>query len=77
MINFSANSSAFNPLANLKPRVKDIDGINLKANLASSKNTNSNEILGYKVDKDGFFTAEFNEKAGIPKDFKIHLSSMQ
>lgn len=42
-----------------------------------SKNSNSNEILGYKVDKDGFFTSEFNEKAGIPKDFKIHLSSMQ
>ena len=42
-----------------------------------SKNSNSNEVLGYKVDKDGFFTSEFNEKAGIPKDFKIHSSSMQ
>lgn len=42
-----------------------------------NKNSNSNEVLGYKVDKDGFFTAEFNEKAGIPSDYKIHSSTMQ
>lgn len=52
---------------------------NLSQNVKNlSKNTNSNnKILGYEVDKDGFFTSEFNEKAGIPKDFKIHSSSMQ
>ena len=100
MINFSTNSNAFNPLANLKVSVKNTDGksasinsstINLNLNTTNSanatnssqnvknlsKNSNSNEVLGYKVDKDGFFTAEFNEKAGIPSDYKIHSSTMQ
>ena len=100
MINFSTNSNAFNPLANLKVSVKNTDGksasinsstINLNLNTTNSanatnssqnvknlsKNSNSNEVLGYKVDKDGFFTAEFNEKAGIPQDYKIHSSTMQ
>ena len=110
MINFNANSNAFNPLANLKVSVKNADSkgtnsqsaINLKVNSAinlhqntnssilnsattstqntnstQNKNSNLNEVLGYKVDKDGFFTAEFNEKAGIPSDYKIHSSTMQ
>ncbi len=100
MINFSTNSNAFNPLANLKVSVKNTDGksasinsstINLNLNTTNSanatnssqnvknlsKNSNSNEVLGYKVDKDGFFTTEFNEKAGIPSDYKIHSSTMQ
>lgn len=90
MINFSTNSSTFNPLVNLKVSVKNSDskGTNssiLNSTTNSSKNTNStqnnnsnsNEVLGYKVDKDGFFTAEFNEKAGIPQDYKIHSSTMQ
>ena len=90
MINFSTNSSTFNPLVNLKVSVKNSDskGTNssiLNSTTNSSKNTNStqnnnsnsNEVLGYKVDKDGFFTAEFNEKAGIPSDYKIHSSTMQ
>ena len=37
----------------------------------------STEVLGYKVDKNGYFTEEFNEVAGIPKDYKIHSSTMQ
>lgn len=90
MINFSTNSSTFNPLVNLKVSVKNSDskGTNssiLNSTTNSSKNTNStqnnnsnsNEVLGYKVDKDGFFTAEFNKKAGIPQDYKIHSSTMQ
>lgn len=86
MINFSTNSNTFNPLANLKVSVKNADskGTNSSilnssqnTNSTQSKNSNSNEILGYKVDKDGFFTAEFNEKAGIPSDYKIHSSTMQ
>ena len=86
MINFSTNSNTFNPLANLKVSVKNADSKGTNSSILNSsqntnstqnKNSNSNEILGYKVDKDGFFTAEFNEKAGIPKDFKIHSSSMQ
>ena len=90
MINFSTNSSTFNPLVNLKVSVKNSDSKGTNSSILNSttnsskntnstqnKNSNSNEILGYKVDKDGFFTAEFNEKAGIPQDYKIHSSTMQ
>ena len=86
MINFSTNSSTFNPLVNLKVSVKNADSKGTNSSILNSsqntnstqnKNSNSNEILGYQVDKDGFFTAEFNEKAGIPQDYKIHSSTMQ
>ncbi|MBZ7984462.1 Cj0814 family flagellar-dependent secreted protein [Campylobacter sp. RM12647] len=33
-------------------------------------------VLGYGVDKDGFFTSDFNKAAGIPEDFKIHSDTM-
>lgn len=36
-----------------------------------------NEVLGYKVDEDGYFTSEFNEVAGIPKDYKIHSDTLK
>ncbi|TQR48783.1 Cj0814 family flagellar-dependent secreted protein, partial [Campylobacter troglodytis] len=45
---------------------------------SNSKISNSaNEVLGYKVDKEGYFTEEFNKAAGIPKDYKIHSSTME
>ncbi|MBZ7982617.1 hypothetical protein AVBRAN12640_08715, partial [Campylobacter sp. RM12640] len=34
------------------------------------------EVLGYGVDKDGFFTSDFNKAAGIAEDFKIHSDTM-
>ncbi|WP_148798367.1 Cj0814 family flagellar-dependent secreted protein [Campylobacter concisus] len=36
-----------------------------------------NEVLGYEVDEDGYFTSEFNEAAGIPKDYKIHSDTLK
>ena len=36
-----------------------------------------NEVLGYKVGADGYFTSEFNEGAGIPKDYKIHSDTLK
>ena len=36
-----------------------------------------NEVLGYKVGADGYFTPEFNEAAGIPKDYKIHSDTLK
>ena len=36
-----------------------------------------NEVLGYKVDADGYFTSEFNEAAGVPKDYKIHSDTLK
>ncbi|ELK5620433.1 hypothetical protein Q6T38_001275 [Campylobacter upsaliensis] len=35
------------------------------------------KILGYGVDKEGFFTSDFNEAAKIPKDYKIDATQMQ
>ena len=55
--------------------------LNLEQNIKVStkvtiKQTNS-ELLGYKVDKDGYFTDEFNKQAGIPSDYKIHSSTLE
>ena len=55
--------------------------LNLEQNIKVStkvaiKQTNS-EVLGYKVDKDGYFTDEFNKQAGIPSDYKIHSSTLE
>ena len=72
MINFNTNS--FNPLSNLKVSVKNTENKNINSSTTSA---NSNEVLGYKVDKDGYFTDEFNKAAGIPSDYKIHSSTMQ
>lgn len=35
------------------------------------------KVLGYNVDKDGYFMEDFNKAAGIPNDYKIHSSTMQ
>ncbi len=36
----------------------------------------SNIAYGYSVDKDGYMGENFNEAAGLPKDFKIHKSTL-
>lgn len=46
-------------------------------NIALNRQNSRNEVLGYKVDNKGYFTSAFNEAAGIPKDYKIHSSTMQ
>ena len=51
--------------------------ISNKINTKSYATNNTNEVLGYKVDKEGYFTAEFNKAANIPTDIKIHSSTMQ
>ena len=55
--------------------------LNLEQNIkvstkVAAKQTNS-EVLGYKVDKDGYFTDKFNKQAGIPSDYKIHSSTLE
>ncbi|MBZ7990352.1 Cj0814 family flagellar-dependent secreted protein [Campylobacter sp. RM9331] len=34
-------------------------------------------VLGYGVDKDGFFTSDFNKAAGIPDNYKIHSDTLK
>lgn len=50
-----------------------------KANVITTKAKDQSvkEVLGYGVDKDGFFTDDFNKKAGIPTDFKIHSDTLK
>lgn len=68
--NKSVNSSATNSTTSTT-----ISSQNIK--LTQSTNSNSNKVLGYEVDKDGYFTDEFNKVARIPSDYKIHSSAAQ
>ncbi|MBZ7933665.1 Cj0814 family flagellar-dependent secreted protein [Campylobacter molothri] len=36
----------------------------------------NNTAYGYSVDKDGYMGSDFNKAAGLPKDFKIHKSTL-
>ncbi|EAK0466939.1 hypothetical protein YZ47_04530 [Campylobacter upsaliensis] len=39
-------------------------------------NNASSLAYGYSVDKDGYMGSDFNKAAGLPKDFKIHKSTL-
>ena len=77
MLNVGSNLTSFLNLSTLKVSVNKKVELDAQISSTTTSTQNSNEVLGYKVDKDGFFTAEFNEKAGIPSDYKIHSSTMQ
>lgn len=47
------------------------------ASLSTATNQTSSLVLGYKVDKDGYFTDELNKQAGIPSEYKIHSSTLE
>ena len=49
----------------------------IKVSTKVATNQTSSEVLGYKVDKDGYFTDEFNKQAGIPSGYKIHSSTLE
>ncbi|MDL0147708.1 hypothetical protein NYG95_08885 [Campylobacter felis] len=73
MINFTNSYLSVN-FTNLNSQ----DGVNLKniraTDLPSDKTQAVDKILGYGVDKGGFFTSDFNEAAKIPKDYKINAN---
>ena len=46
-------------------------------NTVKPKSEAVDKILGYGVDKEGYFTSDFNEKAGLPKDFKIYAKDIE
>ena len=50
---------------------------NIKVSTKVATKQTSSEVLGYKIDKDGYFTDEFNKQAGIPSDYKIHSSTLE
>lgn len=45
--------------------------------LVTDKSQAVGTSLGYGIDKDGYYTSDFNEAAGIPNDYKIHSSTME
>lgn len=79
MINGINSYSSYNYTStfNNAPNIKSSNVANDNSNLVSDKSQAINKVLGYGVDKDGFFTSDFNEKAGIPKDYKIYAKGAE
>ena len=50
---------------------------NLDQTLVKDKSEAVDKILGYGVDKEGYFTSDFNEAAGIPKDFRLNAKEVE
>lgn len=78
MISFVSNTSN---LYNANLDSKSIKSSSLNTNSASNflkdKSEAVSEILGYGVDNEGFFTSDFNEAAGLPKDYKIYAKDIE
>ncbi|BEK49563.1 Cj0814 family flagellar-dependent secreted protein [Campylobacter coli] len=76
-INSYSNYNYTNTFSNTTSNTKSSNAINEASNLVSDKSGAVDKILGYGVDKEGFFTSDFNEAAGLPKDYKIYAKDMQ
>ncbi|EMQ6978545.1 hypothetical protein WH843_000223 [Campylobacter coli] len=76
-INSYSSYNYTNTFSNNTPNTKSSNTVNETSNLVSDKSGAVNKILGYGVDKEGFFTSDFNEAAGLPKDYKIYAKDMQ
>ncbi|EGE9558279.1 hypothetical protein IBM52_000119, partial [Campylobacter coli] len=70
-INSYSSYNYTNTFSNNTPNTKSSNVI-ANNNLVSDKSQAVDKILGYGVDKEGFFTSDFNEAAGLPKDYKIY-----
>ena len=81
MINFNNNTSYDNFFLNFKLSTREQTNSNSNSTTSTNSNSKSsnvaNEVLGYKVDKEGYFTEEFNKVAKISQDYKIHSSTME
>ncbi|ECL5270324.1 hypothetical protein OFU67_000223 [Campylobacter coli] len=74
-INSYSNYNYANTFSNT-PNTKSSNVINKTSNLVSDKSQAVDKILGYGVDKEGFFTSDFNKAAGLPKDYKIYADGL-
>ncbi|MBZ7931485.1 hypothetical protein H2268_04265 [Campylobacter sp. RM12910] len=70
--NFSISSKTNSPNYDISSEFKN-SIYTLKYKQADISN---NTAYGYSVDKDGYMGEDFNEAAGLPKDFKIHKSTL-
>ncbi|EAH5954575.1 hypothetical protein V4G32_000726 [Campylobacter coli] len=75
-INSYSSYNYTNTFSNNTSNTKSSNAINETSNLVSDKSGAVNKVLGYEVDKDGFFTSDFNEAAGLPKDYKIYADGL-
>ncbi|HEB9430971.1 TPA: hypothetical protein RZK50_000104 [Campylobacter coli] len=75
-INSYSNYNYTNTFSNTS-NTKSSNVANDNSSLVSDKSQAIDKILGYGVDKDGFFTSDFNEAAGLPKDYKIYAKSAE
>ena len=74
----SQNTENLNKITNSSnSKIENSTQSSLNKNSIKNKSKAVNEILGYKVDKVGYFTEEFNKAAKIPQDYKIHSTSVQ
>ncbi|EGO3100674.1 hypothetical protein IT681_000040 [Campylobacter coli] len=74
MINGINSYSSYNYTNTFSNNTSNTKSSNVIANnnLVSDKSQAVDKILGYGVDKEGFFTSDFNKAAGLPKDYKIY-----
>ncbi|EAK1593812.1 hypothetical protein CCW93_07210, partial [Campylobacter coli] len=64
-INSYSSYNYTNTFSNNTSNTKSSNAINETSNLVSDKSGAVSKMLGYGVDKDGFFTSNFNEAAGL------------
>ncbi|HEF9754922.1 TPA: hypothetical protein SB135_000205 [Campylobacter coli] len=76
-INSYSSYNYTNTFSNNTSNIKSSNVANDNSSLVSDKSRAVSKMLGYGVDKDGFFTSDFNEAAGLPKDYKIYAKDMQ
>ncbi|XAK24585.1 hypothetical protein AAID94_03440 [Campylobacter coli] len=76
-INSYSNYNYTNTFSNNTSNTKSSNTINETSNLVSDKSQAIDKILGYGVDKDGFFTSDFNEAVGLPQDYKIYTKDVE
>ncbi|EAL4080871.1 hypothetical protein DFW61_00470 [Campylobacter coli] len=75
-INSYSSYNYTNTFSNNATNIKSSNAINETSNLVSDKSGAVNKVLGYGVDENGFFTSDFNEAAGLPKDYKIYADGL-
>ncbi len=75
-INSYSNYNYTNTFSNNTSNIKSSNITNDNSSLVSDKSQAVSKMLGYGVDKDGFFTNDFNEAAGLPKDYKIFAEGL-
>ncbi|HFN7088361.1 TPA: Cj0814 family flagellar-dependent secreted protein [Campylobacter coli] len=79
MINGINSYSSYNYTNTFSKNTSNIKSSNVandNSSLVSDKSGAVSKMLGYGVDKDGFFTSDFNEAAGLPKDYKIYADGL-